>query len=164
MKFEGDSWSDKTYGAIADVLEEAGYQPIRADKIRTSGPIVEELWQLIRTAPLLVLDSSGDSHSVSYELGYAHGCQRDHSSIVHLRSSASSGLPFNFRHFRAHLYRDRRHLRRLLRERLALTMPLRPNDLGFAINIDRGNYRGLYGEVVAHAVLDGLKALQFSGR
>ena len=42
MEFTKDPWHDKVYAAIRDVLEPAGYNCIRADEIRTSGPIVEE--------------------------------------------------------------------------------------------------------------------------
>lgn len=65
MKFLADPWNDPTYQEICEVVEEAGYSALRADQIRTSGPVVDEVCRLIRESPLLLIDTSGDSPSVS---------------------------------------------------------------------------------------------------
>jgi hypothetical protein len=164
MKLEGDSWQDKTYSAIASVLREAGLAPIRSDEIRSSGPVVEEVCRLIRTAELVVVDSSGNSHSVSYEIGYAHGADRDFETLVHLRSEAGGQIPFNYAHYRALIYRDRGHLKRKLREHLRLSTPLLHTDLGFVINLEVIRPCQAYGELTANAILDALDNVRFDGR
>lgn len=164
MRFEGDSWQDKTYSAIASVLREAGLDPIRSDEIRSSGPVVEEVCRLIRTAELVVVDSSGDSHSVSYEIGYAHGANRDFETLVHLRSEAGGQIPFNYAHYRALIYRDRGHLKRKLREHLRLSTPLLATDFGFVINLEVIRPCQVYGGVTANAILDALADVRFDGR
>ena len=164
MKFSGDSWNDLVYQSIRDVVAEAGYKPFRADEVRTSGPVVDEVCRLIRDIPLLLVDTSGDSPSVSYELGYAHGAGRAHNKTIVLRSQKSGRIPFNYSHFRLLVYRDRRHLKRLLKSWLNLSTPLRNDQLGFALNFSIMRDSGEYGDAVARAVLSALKHLRFSGR
>lgn len=164
MKISGDSWNDSAYQAMCEVIEEGGYHPLRADQIRTSGPVVEEVCRLIREVPLLLIDTSGDSHSVAYELGYAHGVGRSHDKTIVLRSVASGLIPFNYAHFRLIMYRDQRHLKRLLRERLSLSTPLRDDQLGFALNFSIMPNAGEYGGAVANAILEVLKELRYTGR
>src|SRR5437763_12793398 len=122
MRFSGDDWNDKNYLAIKEVAEEAGCKCIRADEIPTSGAVVDEVCTYLRDADLVVIDSSGDSHSVSYEIGYCHGVQRPPQRTILLRDSAN--LPFNFQHYRHRVYRDSRHLRKLIRDFLAVYEPL----------------------------------------
>lgn len=164
MKFSADSWNDRTYQAMCEVLEEAGYRPLRGDQIRTSGPVVDEVCRLLRDAPLALIDTSGDSHSVSYELGYAHGVGRSHDKTIVLRSRASGRIPFNYAHFRLLVYRDQRHLKRSLRSWLSLSTPIRDDQLGFALNFSLMPDAGEYGDAVADAILGALKSLRFSGR
>lgn len=164
MKFSGDPWNDPIYQSMCEIVAEAGYQPLRADEIRTSGPVVDEVCRLMRDVPLLLIDTSGDSHSVSYELGYAHGVGRSHDMTVVLRSQASGRIPFNYAHFRLLVYRDRRHLKRSLRSWLNLSTPLREDHVGFALNFSVMPDAGEYGDAVARAVLEALKSLRFSGR
>jgi hypothetical protein len=121
MKFEADHWRDKRYTAISEELRNAGFEPIRADEIRTSGPVVDEVCRLLKEADLVVIDSSGDSHSVSYEIGFCHGALRPADTTLLLRSG--SDLPFNYRHYRHRVYRDVRHLRRLVRDYLRISEP-----------------------------------------
>lgn len=164
MKFSGDPWNDPIYQSLSEIVTEAGYQPLRADQIRTSGPVVDEVCRLIRDVPLLLIDTSGDSHSVSYELGYAHGVGRSHDKTIVLRSQASGRIPFNYAHFRLLAYRDRRHLKRALRSRLSLSTPLRDDHVGFALNFSIMPDAGEYGSAVARAILGAFKSLRFSGR
>ena len=68
--------SSTRYLRIRAVLEEAGYSAKRADEIPTSAVVVEEVCRLLKESDLVVIDSTGDSHSVSYEIGYGHGIGR----------------------------------------------------------------------------------------
>ena len=100
MQFAGDPWQDRRYEVIREVALEAGYSPLRADEIKTSGPVLDEVCKQLREAALVVIDTSGDSHSVSYEIGYTHGCGRSDATVVLLRQKDEPRLPFNYQHFR----------------------------------------------------------------
>ena len=163
MKFTKDPWHDKVYVAIRDVLEPAGYNCIRADEIRTSGPIVEEECRLLREADLVIIDSSGDSHSVSYEIGYCHGFGRPADRILLLRKD--DNLPFNYRHYRHRVYRDNRHLKRLICQFLGLIEPIRAQALGYTYSFDFSS-EARHGYILdgAVCVFDALAELNFTGR
>ncbi|HVX15709.1 MAG TPA: hypothetical protein VHC22_31270 [Pirellulales bacterium] len=163
MKFSASPWKDKVYLAIRDVLEHAGYECLRSDEIRTSGPVVDEVCRLLREADLVVIDSSGDSHSVSYEIGYCHGVGRAEDRTVLLKNSPD--LPFNYQHFRHRIYRDTRHLRRLLRDYLGMIEPIGPDALGysFVYSFSEDAHFGYIFEG-ASCVFNALHKLGFSGR
>jgi len=163
MRFSDDPWRDKVYLAIREELEKANYVCIRADEIRTSGPVVDEVCRLLSEADLVVIDSSGDSHSVSYEVGYCHGVGRSSDSTLLLKDNAK--LPFNYRHYRHRVYRDVRHLRRLVRDFLGLIEPIRPDALGRVYSFDFSE-DATYGYIFdgAKCVFDALRDLKYSGR
>ncbi len=163
MRFSDDPWRDKTYIAIREELEQAGYECVRADEIRTSGPVVDEVCRLLAEADLVVIDSSGDSHSVSYEIGYCHGVGRSSDSTLLIRNNVD--LPFNYRHYRHRVYRDIRHLRRLIRDYLGLIEPIGQDALGYVYSFDFTE-TATFGYILAGAkcVFDALRELQYSGR
>jgi hypothetical protein len=134
MRFDSDHWRDKTYLVIREVLESAGYLVLRADELKTSGPVVDEVCRLLGEAELVVVDSSGHSHNVSYELGYCHGIGRSPERTLLL--STDEDLPFNYRHYRHRVYKDIRHLRRLLRDYLSISEPLKDDMLGYAFTFE----------------------------
>jgi len=164
MKFEGNHWNDKRYIAISDILEEAGYSPLRADQIKTSKPIVDEACHLLENAELVIIDSTGDSQSVSYEIGYCHGVNRPQQKTILIRQGDGRDIPFNYRHFRHHCYKDLRHLKRLLRDWFSITLPLTNGQLGYAFNFIVGSVAGEYGYSVAKAVVSILNRKKFNGR
>ena len=165
MKFEGNHWNDKRYVAISDILEEAGYKPLRADQIKTSRPIVEEVSQFLENAELVIIDSTGDSHSVSYEIGYCHGVGRSHQKTILIRKGEGRDIPFNYRHFRHFCYKDLRHLKRILRDYFSITLPLTNDQLGYVFDIIKvGSDCGEYGYTVAEAVVSVLDKKKFNGR
>lgn len=163
MKFEADHWCDKRYIAIREELEQAGFSCIRADEIKTSGPVVDEVCRLLREAELVVIDSSGGSHSVSYEIGYCHGIGRPADSTLLLRSDAN--FPFNYQHYRHRVYRDLRHLRRLVRDFLRMHEPLAENEYGytFTFSFDADTHYE-YIKAGAFCIFRALKNRGFSGR
>lgn len=164
MKFEGNHWSDKRYLAISDILEEAGYKSLRADQIKTSKPIVEEVCHFLENAELVIIDSTGDSHSVSYEIGYCHGVGRSQHKTILIRQGEGRDIPFNYRHFRHYCYKDLRHLKRILRDWFSITLPLKNNQLGYIFNIKVGSNCGEYGYTVAKAIVTVLDKKKFNGR
>lgn len=164
MKFDSDPWNDRRYDIMRKVLEDAGYEVLRGDEIRTSGNVVEEVCRRLEESSLVVIDTTGDSHNVSYELGFCHGIRRDPATTLLIRR-AGSVAPFNYQHFRQLQYRDLRHLRRLLHGWLDVSIPLTADQLGYTLNIQLlPDHHSMYGAVLAEVVLDVLKATRFSGR
>lgn len=163
MKFNDDHWKDKTYQIIKEELESAGYFAVRADELRTSGQVVDEVCELMKEAELVVIDASGDSHSVSYEIGYCHGIGRPNTKTLLLRDDHS--LPFNYRHYRSRIYKDRRHLRRLIRDYLNISEPVRDDMYGYAITFDFSESAG-FGYIMdgAECIIDAILNLRFTGR
>jgi len=163
MRFGDDHWRDKTYLVIREEIEAAGYRVLRGDELKTSGPVVDEVCRLLREADFVVIDSSGDSHSVSYELGYCHGAGRSPASTLLLRDD--NDLPFNYRHFRHRVYNDIRHLRRLLRDYLSISEPLSDDMFGYSFTFAFSE-TAQFGYIVdgAECVLDALLATGLSGR
>ncbi|HEV8000087.1 MAG TPA: hypothetical protein VGP63_09415 [Planctomycetaceae bacterium] len=163
MRFRDDHWRDKSYVPIREELEAAGYQVLRADELRTSGAIVEEVCRLLKEADLVVLDDSGDSHSVSYELGFCHGVGRDPGKTLLLRNTPQ--IPFNYQHYRHRVYKDVRHLRRLLRDFLSISEPLTDDMYGYAFTFEYSD-SAVSGYIMdgAETIIDALLETEFTGR
>ena len=163
MKFEDDHWRDQKYLVIKDELEKCGYQVRRADEINTSSAVVDEVCDLLKNSELVVVDSSGDSHSVSYELGYCHGCDRPSDKTLLIRDNAD--IPFNYRHFRHRVYKDKRHLRRLIRDYLDLSEPLKDEQYGYVFTFSFSE-KAVIGYILEGAsyVIQALVDEKFSGR
>jgi len=163
MRFNDDHWKDRTYLAISEVVEEAGFSCVRSDQVQTSGPVVDEVCRLLSESDLVVIDSSGDSHSVSYEIGFCHGIGRSAQSTLLLRNDAK--LPFNYSHYRHRVYRDTRHLKRLLRDYFAISEPLRDDQCGYTFTFDFSE-RAHFGYIMdgASCVFAALRKEKFSGR
>jgi len=114
---------------------------------------------------LVVIDSSGDSHNVSYEIGYCHGIKRSYDSTILIRRQDDKVLPFNFRHFRHRYYKDLRHLRRFLRNWFSISTPIQIDNYGYAFNFFTDNTEfPIYGSTIARALIDYLKIIKFTGR
>ncbi|HCS54546.1 hypothetical protein [Rubinisphaera sp.] len=163
MRFSDDHWRDKTYLAIREELEAGGYQVIRGDELKSSGPVVDEVCRLLKEADFVVIDSSGDSHNVSYELGYCHGINRDPEQTLLLRNDHH--LPFNYRHYRHRVYKDIRHLRRLLRDFLSIYEPLSDDMYGYTFTFEFSESIGM-GYIVngAEFIINALLETQMTGR
>ncbi len=129
MKFSSEPNKDKVYIQIKNTLRELGYNTIRADEIKTSGKIGDEVCNFLRTADLVVIDTTGNSHSVSYEIGFCHGIDRDTTTTILFRKKNAESIPFNYRHFRHKIYSSLISLDRELR-----------NFLGASEKISKNNY------------------------
>ena len=163
MKYDTDHWNDKRYAAISEELENAGFLSLRSDQINTSGPVVDEVCRLLKEAALVVIDSSGDSQSVSYEIGYCHGANRPADKTLLLRSDAN--IPFNYRHYRHRVYKDIRHLRRLIRDYLKLSEPILDTMYGYAFTFqysEQAHFGYIYEG--AACIFDALQELKFTGK
>jgi hypothetical protein len=81
-------------------IKDAGYEPVRADEIYGTRPIIEDIFNGIREASALVADVTNKNPNVNYELGIAHALERP----VVIISQRIEDIPFDYRHIRAIIY------------------------------------------------------------
>jgi hypothetical protein len=94
-------WFDRYYQEIyAPAIKEAGYEPVRADELFTTGSVVEQIWEQIEKAKLLLADLSGKNANVFYELGLAHAARKP----VIFTAAVVEDVPFDLRHLRVIIY------------------------------------------------------------
>ncbi|MCP4361987.1 MAG: DUF4071 domain-containing protein [Chloroflexi bacterium] len=77
---------------LKPALEEAGFEPFRADEETVSGDILTDMFQELLLADLVLVDMSIDNANVFYELGVRHAFRKR--GIVHI-SSGRSYMPFD---------------------------------------------------------------------
>jgi hypothetical protein len=94
-------WFDKYYQEIyVPAIKDAGLEPIRADELFSTGSVVEQVWDQIVKAKLLLADLSGKNPNVFYELGLAHAARKP----VVFTSAVLEDVPFDLRHLRVIIY------------------------------------------------------------
>lgn len=94
-------WFDRYYQDIyAPAIKEAGFEPIRADELFSTGSVVEQIWEQIQKSKVLLADLSGKNANVFYELGLAHAAKKP----VVFTSSLVDDVPFDLRHLRVIIY------------------------------------------------------------
>ena len=70
-------WFDRYYQEIyVPAIKEAGFEPVRGDELFHTGSVVEQIWEQIEKAKLLLADLSGKNPNVFYELGLAHAARK----------------------------------------------------------------------------------------
>jgi tetratricopeptide (TPR) repeat protein len=77
---------------IKPALEEAGFEPFRADEETTSGDILTDMFQELLLADLAICDLSIDNANVFYELGIRHAFRKR--GLVHIQSGRAY-MPFD---------------------------------------------------------------------
>jgi hypothetical protein len=98
------AWFDRYYQEIyVPAIKEAGFEPVRADELFTTGSVVEQIWEQIEKAKLLLADLSGKNPNVFYELGLAHAAKKP----VVFTASQVDDVPFDLRHLRVIIYEIR---------------------------------------------------------
>ena len=75
-------------------------EPIRGDELFHTGSVVEQIWDQIKKAKLLVADLSGRNPNVFYELGLAHAAIKP----VIFTANNIDDIPFDLRHLRVIVY------------------------------------------------------------
>lgn len=94
-------WYDLYYKEIyVPAIKEAGFEPVRADELFSSGSVVEQIWEQIDKAKVLLADLTGKNPNVFYELGLAHA---DCKAVV-FTSGVLDDVPFDLRHLRVIIY------------------------------------------------------------
>jgi hypothetical protein len=95
------AWFDRYYLDIyAPAIKEAGFEPVRADELFTTGSVVEQIWEQIQKSKVLLADLSGKNANVFYELGLAHAAKKP----VVFTSALVEDVPFDLRHLRVIIY------------------------------------------------------------
>lgn len=85
---------------IAPAVKEAGFVPFYAEEIYGARAIIEDIFNGIREAAILVADVTGRNPNVNYELGIAHAFGRR----VVLISQSMNDVPFDYHHLRIIIY------------------------------------------------------------
>ncbi|MGD0542025.1 MAG: hypothetical protein ABSB33_10945, partial [Tepidisphaeraceae bacterium] len=97
-------WYDRYFKDIyIPATREAGFEPIRADGLFSTGSVMEQIWEQIRKAKVLLADLTGKNANVFYELGLAHA---DSKPVV-LVTGNLEDVPFDLRHLRVVVYDQR---------------------------------------------------------
>lgn len=95
------SWSDRYFKEIyIPATKEAGFEPARADEIFTTGSVIEQIWEQISKAKVLIAELTGKNPNVFYELGLAHASRKP----VVLIAGSLEDIPFDLRHLRTVIY------------------------------------------------------------
>ena len=94
-------WFDRYYQEIyTSAIKEAGFEPVRGDELFHTGSVVEQIWEQIEKAKVLIADLSGKNPNVFYELGLAHAARKP----VVLTAGNLEDVPFDLRHLRVIIY------------------------------------------------------------
>jgi hypothetical protein len=97
-------WYDVYYKEIyIPAIKEAGFEPVRADELFSSGSVVEQIWEQIDKSKVLLADLTGKTPNVFYELGLAHA---DGKPVI-FTSGVLEDVPFDLRHLRVIIYDTR---------------------------------------------------------
>lgn len=97
-------WFDKYYQEIyVPAIREAGFEPVRADELFATGTVVEQIWEQIKKAKILLADLTDRNANVFYELGLAHAARKP----VVFTAPNVEDVPFDLRHLRVILYEVR---------------------------------------------------------
>jgi len=104
---------NSTYEAIKRAASECGLRCLRADDIWEETTIVQDIFNLIFRAQVVIVDFSGKNPNVMYETGIAHTLGKH---VVPI-SQSMEDVPFDMRHHRVLKYlRNNEGLRRLTSE------------------------------------------------
>lgn len=94
-------WFDAYYKELfAPAIKDAGMEPLRADELFSTGTVIEQIWEQIQKAKILLADLTGKNANVFYELGLAHAA---HKPVV-FTSGNLDDVPFDLRHLRVIIY------------------------------------------------------------
>lgn len=102
MPFGG--WFDRYYQEIyVPAIKDAGLEPVRADELFSTGSVVEQIWEQITKARVLLAELTDKNANVFYELGLSHAALKP----VVFTSARVEDVPFDLRHLRVIIYETR---------------------------------------------------------
>jgi hypothetical protein len=94
-------WYDRYFKEIyIPATKDAGFEPVRADGVFTTGSVIEQIWEQITKGKVLLAELTGKNPNVFYELGLAHAICKP----VVLIAGDLEDVPFDLRHLRTILY------------------------------------------------------------
>jgi hypothetical protein len=97
-------WYDRYYQDIyVPAIRDAGFEPIRADELFSTGSVVEQIWEQIEKSKVLLAELTDKNANVFYELGLAHAARKP----VVFTSGRVDDVPFDLRHLRVIVYETR---------------------------------------------------------
>lgn len=114
--------------AIRPLIEQIGYEPLRVDEISGPGIILNDIWNHIAEASVVIAEISEPNPNVYYEIGVAHALQKP----TVLLANKGTKLPFDLGPHRCIFYENsipgRQRLLDALRSSLSslLGLPLKP--------------------------------------
>lgn len=144
MPFGG--WFDRYYQEVyVPAIKEAGLEPVRADELFSTGSVVEQIWEQITKAKVLLADLTDKNPNVFYELGLAHAAIKP----VVFTAARIDDVPFDLRHLRVIVYETREpewapKLRRFITEYLRTTIkePAKSIPHPFRVAVDAASDSG----------------------
>jgi hypothetical protein len=88
------------YNAIKDACGRARFRCLRADDIWEQSSIIQDVFNLVFRAQLIIVDFSGKNPNVMYETGIAHTLGK---TVIPI-SQAQADIPFDLQHHRVLFY------------------------------------------------------------
>jgi len=106
MQFENHKFPE-AYETIKQIVEGKNFASIRVDKAISSGNILKAIWDLIRSSDFSIVDISGYSPNVFYELGIVHALGKKALIIIYSKSGKiPSHIPFDIKTESILTYKD----------------------------------------------------------
>lgn len=97
-------WYDRYYQEIyVPAIRDAGFEPVRADELFSTGSVVEQIWEQIEKSKVLLAELTDKNPNVFYELGLAHAARKP----VVFTAGRVEDVPFDLRHLRVIVYEVR---------------------------------------------------------
>lgn len=103
MPFNQTAELDQVYNAIKKGAEHVGLKAKRVDESANPRDITGEIFELIETAAVVIVDVTDLNPNVMFEYGYAQGLKK---TVIVLSSSSLDNLPFDIRQHRIINYHD----------------------------------------------------------
>jgi len=87
---------------IKPIVEKEGLTCKKADDIFSTQSVIEDIWENINKASLIIAEISDNNPNVMYELGICHSIGKN----VMMITQNPKNIPFNFRHLRIYPYQN----------------------------------------------------------
>lgn len=85
---------------VRPLVRKVGFSIERADEIYGTQPIIEDIWESINSAEIIIADVTGRNPNVMYEIGMAHTVGKP----VIILTQQIEDVPFDLRHHRCIAY------------------------------------------------------------
>jgi nucleoside 2-deoxyribosyltransferase len=133
-------WFDTTLtpaytDGIVPALEDAGYSPVRVDRVHYNEKIDDKIIAEIRRSGLVVADFTGGRGGVYYEAGFAQGLGLP--VIYTVRKDEIEGVHFDTRQYNHIVWESPADLRERLHNRVIATMGQIPSDTQLVMTTTR---------------------------